>query len=134
MFELDPRLKEDSVQLLDWPLCEVRFRNQKLFPWVMLIPRVESVSEIFDLSVENQHQLMQEISRASTLLARYFQADKMNVAAIGNVVPQLHVHVVARFRADAAWPASVWQPDLPTQAYERKEYESLCHDLSELLK
>ena len=103
-FELDPRLDADSLFLMDWPLCRVLRMNDKAYPWLILVPRREGVVEIVDLAEDDRQQLMREIAQASTALKAVTACEKLNVAAIGNVVPQLHVHVVARRHSDPAWP------------------------------
>lgn len=83
--------------------------NNRLFPWIILVPRVEGAREIIDLSIEERYVLMDEIAYACEAMRAIFIPEKLNVAALGNQVPQLHVHVIARFAADAAWPNPVWQ-------------------------
>ena len=94
MFTLHPRLAEDTLPLGDFPLSTCRLMNDMHYPWLVLVPRVHSIREVYELSVRDQQQ--------------YFRAEKMNVAAIGNLVPQLHVHHVVRYSNDAAWPQPVW--------------------------
>lgn len=108
MFTLDSRLEQDTQVLGDFPLCRLLLMNDAQYPWFILVPRCEEVSEIFQLRAEDQCQLWQEVSELAELLKDAFSADKMNVASLGNQVPQLHVHVIARRRNDAAWPAPVW--------------------------
>jgi diadenosine tetraphosphate (Ap4A) HIT family hydrolase len=108
MFELHPRLNEDCVVVGDFPLCRLLLMNDANYPWFILVPRREGVREIFDLSVADQQQLLHESSRLSKVIAAHFKADKINVAALGNMVPQLHVHHIVRFESDPAWPAPVW--------------------------
>lgn len=107
-FTLDARLENDSLPLLQWPLCEVRLMNNARFPWLLLVPRKDGLREFTDLPTAEQTQLMQEITQASRVLQTLTGAEKMNIGALGNIVAQLHVHVIARFAADAAWPNPVW--------------------------
>lgn len=107
-FTLDKRLEDDSLPLLEWPLCAVRLMNNARFPWLLLVPRRADMREITDLPEPEQHQLMTEITRASRGLQMLTGAQKMNIGALGNRVPQLHIHVIARFVHDAAWPEPVW--------------------------
>lgn len=120
MFSLDSRLQQDTVVLGDFPLCRLLLMNDSTYPWLILVPRRESVSEVFQLAVEEQQQLWQETTRLAETLKDAFAADKMNVATLGNVVSQLHMHVVVRRRDDAAWPAPVWgrQPAVPYSAQQ----------------
>lgn len=107
-FTLDPRLENDSVFVADWPLCQIRLSRNAAFPWLILIPRREDIVEIIDLSHADQTQLWQEIRKASTIMKKLYSPKKLNVANLGNIVAQLHVHVVARFEQDGAWPGPIW--------------------------
>lgn len=108
MFALDPRLQLDTLTIGDFPLSRLLLSNDSNYPWFILVPRREDVSEIFQLDIAEQQQLWQETSALAQILKDAFDADKLNVAALGNVVSQLHMHVIVRKRADAAWPAPVW--------------------------
>lgn len=105
---LDPQLERDSVEIANLPLCQARLMSDANYPWLLLVPRRADVSEIVDLAEADRAQLMREIAQTVQALKTETACDKINVAAIGNVVAQLHVHVVARFRTDAAWPKPVW--------------------------
>ncbi len=107
-FKLDDRLAGDSVPVTDLPLSTVRLMNERSWPWLVLVPRRPGLIEIIDLDPADRLTLMEEIVRAAEALSRLYRPDKMNVAALGNVVPQLHVHIIARFRGDPAWPRPVW--------------------------
>jgi len=107
-FELHPRLATDTVPVGTLPLSRVLLMNDIAFPWCVLVPQREAIREIHQLAADDQLQLLQEISGVSAAMESAFAADKMNVAALGNVVPQLHIHVIARFEADPVWPAPVW--------------------------
>lgn len=108
MFELDPRLAADTTVLGDFVLSRVLLMNDSRYPWVILVPRQANLAEIYQLSKTDQQQLLKESSFVAEVMANNFSADKMNVAALGNVVKQLHIHHVARFNADESWPAPVW--------------------------
>ena len=114
-FELDPQLARDCVVIGDFPVCRLLLMNDSQYPWFILVPRIQGVEEIYQLDEAAQQQLLFESSYLAEMLQVLFSADKMNVAALGNVVRQLHVHHVVRFTADAAWPAPVWgrHPALP---------------------
>jgi len=114
-WSLHPQLNADTVPVCDLVLSRLLAMNDANFPWLILVPRRAGASEIIDLGDE-QAALMNEISLVSRVLKDETRCDKLNVAAIGNVVPQLHVHVVARRRGDAAWPKPVWGA-LPRLAY-----------------
>ena len=107
-FELDPRLAADTHSIAQWPLCEVLLMDEARYPWLILVPRVDGARDMIDLDGAVRALLWQEIDAASMAVRDLFAPDKLNVAALGNVVEQLHVHVVARYRGDDAWPAPVW--------------------------
>ncbi|MBO9482583.1 HIT domain-containing protein [Salinisphaera sp. G21_0] len=107
-FELDPQLARDCVVIGDFPVCRLLLMNDSQYPWFILVPRIQGVEEIYQLDEAAQQQLLFESSYLAEMLQVLFCADKLNVAALGNVVRQLHVHHVVRFTADAAWPAPVW--------------------------
>jgi len=107
-FILHPRLEADTAFAADWPLCRVLAMRDARYPWIVLVPRIAGAVEIFDLEAPDRTALMEEIARASRGLKRLSGASKINVGALGNLVPQLHVHVVARSPGDAAWPGPVW--------------------------
>lgn len=115
MFALDQRLQQDTLTLGDFPLCRLLLSNDSNYPWFILVPRIDGISEVFQLDVADQQVLWQETTALAQLLNEGLGADKMNIGALGNVVSQLHVHVIVRKRDDAAWPAPVWgkHPALP---------------------
>ncbi len=108
MFELDPRLEADSTLLLDLPLCALRLAKNSTWPWLILVPRVANMAEITDLSASQRAQLWHEIEAVAEALKAVTSAYKLNIGALGNVVRQLHVHIIARQEGDAAWPAPIW--------------------------
>jgi diadenosine tetraphosphate (Ap4A) HIT family hydrolase len=107
-FAIDPRLAAESFSLGELALCEVLLFDDARFPWVILVPKKPDATEIIDLEKEEQPVLMQEIAITSAALKRITGCHKLNVAALGNQVRQLHVHVIARFETDAAWAGPVW--------------------------
>ena len=107
-FTLHPTLTQDTVEVTRLSLCLVLLMKDSRFPWLILVPEREGVREIHDLAPADRAVLIEEIAQASLILERLFQPYKMNVGALGNVVPQLHVHVVARTQGDPAWPGPVW--------------------------
>ena len=108
MFELHPRLAEDSIVIGRFDLSLLLLSKDANYPWCILVPQVEDVFEIHHLSDEDQIQLIRESSRLSEVMTSVFDAHKMNVAALGNMVRQLHVHHIARFEGDVAWPQPIW--------------------------
>lgn len=107
-FELDKQLEADSLPIVDLELCALRLMNDQRFPWLLLIPRRRDKEEVLDLIDADQQQLWDEIRRVARTLQSVFAPDKLNIAALGNQVRQLHVHVIARSRSDDAWPQPVW--------------------------
>lgn len=107
-FQLDPRLAADTVFVADWKLCRVLLMDDAQFPWLVLVPRRTGLVELDDLDEGDRTRLMHEIQRAMKALRAVVECDKLNVGALGNIVRQLHVHVVARREGDAAWPGPVW--------------------------
>jgi len=120
---LDKRLEKDCVLLAQSKLNYLLLNKDANFPWVILVPKQENISELFELSEEDQVQLTLETNQIASRLKKAFQADKMNVAAIGNVVSQLHVHVVARFKLDAVWPKPIWGA-IEAKTYEEKQLKN----------
>ena len=123
-FSLAPELQRDCIELADWPLCKVLLMNDSQYPWFILVPREAGLKEIIDLCEEQQVTLLRESAKLSKLLQQVFNPDKLNVAALGNMVPQLHIHHIARFKTDAAWPAPVWGK-LPAVPYSDEQITSL---------
>jgi diadenosine tetraphosphate (Ap4A) HIT family hydrolase len=107
-FQLNSRLEADTVFVADWPLSRLLLMDDARYPWLILVPRRAELSEIHDLGHAERMVLIEEIARAAKGLKALTGAAKINVGALGNVVPQLHVHVVARHPGDAAWPGPVW--------------------------
>ncbi len=107
-FQLDPRLAADSVFIADGPLSQMRLVDDARFPWLLLVPRVGDVSEWLELDGTRQRLLLAEINRAGTLVRAQPGVEKLNIGALGNIVRQLHVHLVGRHAGDAAWPGPVW--------------------------
>lgn len=121
-FVLDNRLQQDCEWVLDFTLCRVLLMQDNHYPWFILVPRRRNVEEIYQLSDDDLALLMRESSHFGKGVMRLFSGDKLNVAALGNVVSQLHVHHVVRYRDDAAWPAPVWGKQ-PTRPYSKTQLE-----------
>jgi diadenosine tetraphosphate (Ap4A) HIT family hydrolase len=117
-FDLHPQLAKDTVPLGDLPLSRVLLIDDSTYPWLLLVPRRRGVTEITDLGALERAHLMTEITQVADALKTETGCHKLNIAALGNVVPQLHIHVVARFREDAAWPRPVWGQVPPTRYTE----------------
>ncbi len=125
-WSLHQRLKEDTIDIGDLPLSRVLVIKDAHYPWLLLVPRRSEIVEIIDLEEVEQAQLMTEISRVARALKEITKCDKLNIAALGNVVPQLHVHIIARRTDDAAWPRPVWGvvPPLAHDAQEVQQFIS----------
>jgi diadenosine tetraphosphate (Ap4A) HIT family hydrolase len=117
-FALHERLAADTITLADWPLCRLLLMNDASYPWLILVPRRAGLTEFHEVAADDRSTLFDEITRASLALTSGFTPDKINVGALGNMVPQLHIHVIARFRSDPAWPGPVWgkQPPAPYES------------------
>ncbi|VEG90074.1 HIT family protein [Legionella spiritensis] len=128
-FIVDPRIVSTCIELGDWSLSRVFLKNNADYPWLILVPRVDNIQDLDQLPQELQHTLMDEISRLSTLVRDYFTPDKINVATLGNIVSQLHVHVVARFTNDRLWPHGIWQDVQPSPSREENARQTLVEEL-----
>src|SRR5258705_7858619 len=127
-WSLHSQLKKDTIDIGDLPLCRVLVIKDAHYPWLLLVPRRNNAVEIIDLDEVAQAQLMTEISRAAKALKEVTQCDKLNIAALGNLVPQLHVHVIARRSNDAAWPRPVWGV-MPPLAHDAEEVQNFISAL-----
>jgi diadenosine tetraphosphate (Ap4A) HIT family hydrolase len=123
-FTLHPQLAADCLPVGDFALCRVLLMNNRNFPWLVLVPKREGLRELFDLSSEDYAQTMTEIRRIAETFRVLTNADKMNIAALGNIVPQLHIHVIARYENDDAWPNPVWNSGVAASAYSAEESRS----------
>lgn len=131
-FELHDQLAADTITLGTLPLSLALLMNDERFPWIILVPRVDAARDLIDLGYDDQRQLLGEIGTASRALREHFSPDKLNVATLGNMVPQLHVHVIARQTSDAAWPAPVWGVGTP-EPYEKPRADKLAATLAATL-
>lgn len=132
-FILDKTLEKDTFFACDLALSKVLVMNNKNCPWLILVPRINNVSELYQLSDKDYSTLCDEIKTVSNQMAAFFKADKMNVAALGNVVPQLHVHVIVRFKTDKAWPSPVFGR-LPEDSYSEVEKKQIITEINNLLE
>ncbi|WP_036566861.1 HIT domain-containing protein [Oceanospirillum beijerinckii] len=129
MFTLHTRLEEDTFPVADLPLCRLCMMNDRRFPWFILIPRIGGITEIYQLEADDRQQLMNESCALAEALMVAFDGHKMNVAALGNMVPQLHIHHVVRQPDDSAWPAPIWGGGAP----EAMEPELIEQRMAQLL-
>lgn len=131
-FSLDPRLAADTYPVISLPLCDVLLMNDARYPWLILVPRRAGTVEISDLDADEQTLLWQEVNRASAALRTVAPCDKLNLGALGNIVRQLHVHVVARREGDDAWPGPVWGHGHAV-AYQHERFVALITSLRQTL-
>ncbi|QKZ06272.1 HIT domain-containing protein [Pseudomonas eucalypticola] len=132
MFSLDSRLHQDTHVIGDFPLSRLLLSNDANYPWFILVPRREAISELFQLNDTDQFQLWQETTFLAQVLKEVYAADKMNVATLGNVVAQLHMHVIVRRTDDAAWPAPVWGK-VAAKPYDVEQLAKVRAQLGEVL-
>ena len=107
-FKLNRKFLKTSYHLFDLKLCTIRLNDNSKFPWIILIPKRSKITDISDLNFKDQTLLMKEIVYASKVMKKLFKTSKLNVEKIGNIVPQLHIHIIARSKKDSSWPLSVW--------------------------
>jgi diadenosine tetraphosphate (Ap4A) HIT family hydrolase len=119
-FILHPQLEKDSVLVTELVLCSVRLINDANYPWLILVPRIANISDIIDLNAGQQQMLWQESALVSRVLKYLFTPDKLNIAALGNMVPQLHLHHIARYQNDVSWPKPIWG-QVPSKVYSGEQ-------------
>ncbi|MBL6784702.1 MAG: HIT domain-containing protein [Rickettsiales bacterium] len=132
-FSLNSRLKADTIKIAEFELSELLLMNDKNYPWFILVPRRSNISEIFQLNDQDQTQLYKEISYLAEILQQFYRADKVNIGALGNMVPQLHIHVIMRFKNDIAWPKPVWGL-FDAINYSDEEITQISKDINGLIK
>ena len=108
MFKINNKFLKSSHYIVDLKLCSVRLNDNSKFPWLILIPKRKNVTDISELNSKDQTLLMKEIVLVSRLMKKLFKTSKLNIEKIGNIVPQLHIHIISRKRTDSSWPLSVW--------------------------
>ncbi|AYF44052.1 MULTISPECIES: HIT domain-containing protein [unclassified Halobacteriovorax] len=123
MFSLHPTLKKDLVEICDLKLCKLMLLPDTENPWAVLIPRLEDIREVHELSRQDQIQLMDEINEVSLFFDKNFGPEKINIGALGNMVAQLHVHIIARYSSDRAWPGAIWGTKSKKESFKIKELE-----------
>jgi diadenosine tetraphosphate (Ap4A) HIT family hydrolase len=125
---LHPQLAKDCLPIISLGVCRLYLQNNSNFPWLVLVPMRPNIKEIFELEQVDYEQMMSEVHAVTKHFSVFTKADKMNVATLGNVVSQLHIHIIARFK-DAAWPNPVWNANLPPAHYPQNEAELLINEL-----
>ena len=125
---LDPQLTSDTIALGELPLCLILLMNDTQFPWIILVPMRESITESYQLTPSDQQQLHTESISLSTLLMNHYKGDKLNTAALGNIVSQLHLHHIVRFKTDPVWPKPVWG-NIAAMPYTDEQLKQTCAEL-----
>jgi|TARA_B110000027_G_C15981757_1_gene239045 diadenosine tetraphosphate (Ap4A) HIT family hydrolase len=131
MEKINPNFLKDTFYITDLKLCSVRLINNSKFPWIILIPNRKRITDIFQLNKRDQLLLMQEIVYASKLMKKNFKAFNLNVEKIGNIVSQLHIHIIARSKKDSSWPLSVWV--VKKKTYSKKQLNNTIEKLKKFL-
>ncbi|MBA2709378.1 MAG: HIT domain-containing protein [Tatlockia sp.] len=118
VFKVDERIENSCIYITNSELSSLYFKKDASYPWLILVPRIVDITEIYQLAAAERQILIEEIALFSQMMKEYFNPHKLNIGALGNVVSQLHIHIVARFKEDKAWPHSIWQPDFAAEVYE----------------
>jgi len=131
-FTLHPQLRSDSLRVGQLTLCELRLLNDERFPWCLLVPRIAKLTDLHDLPTAHRLALFDEIEQVSTYLIQHTPSEKINVAALGNKVQQLHIHIIGRNASDPAWPNSVWTAG-PAEVYTKSAAQASIRSLRDQL-
>ena len=129
---IHPQLENDCIVIGRFELCHVLLMNDANYPWFILVPDRDNITELYQLNEQDQQQFIRESSSFSTTLAQVYKPDKLNIAALGNVVPQLHIHHVVRYKTDPAWPAPVWGV-VPAIGYEDAQIKTIISNLRDTM-
>lgn len=121
MFGIDERILTTCVVLDEWHLSTILLKNETNYPWFILIPRRANIQELFQLELADRSILMEEIHRASILMKEFFKPYKLNIGSLGNIVEQLHIHIVGRSQDDLLWPQGIWQSSFVSQPYQEEK-------------
>ena len=131
-FKLNKKLLKSSHHITDLQLCSIRLNDNSKFPWLILIPKRNNITDMSDLNSKDQIQLIKEIVFISKIMKQLFKTSKLNVEKIGNIVPQLHIHIIARSKKDSSWPLSVWV--VKGKSYSKLTLKNLLEKLRKVLK
>ena len=131
-FKIDKKFLKSSHYITELKLCSIRLHDNSKFPWVILIPRINKITDMSDLNSKDQILLMKEIIYVSKIMKKLFKTSKLNVEKIGNMVPQLHIHIIARSKKDSTWPLSVWV--VKGKTYSKFALKKLIEKLRKVLK
>ena len=131
-FKIDKKFLKSSHHIIELKLCSIRLHDNSKFPWVILIPKRNKITDISDLNSKDQILLMKEIVHVSKIMKKLFKTSKLNIEKIGNMVPQLHIHIIARSKKDSTWPLSVWV--VKGKTYSKLALKNLIEKLRKVLK
>ena len=131
-FKIDKKFLKSSHHIIELKLCSIRLHDNSKFPWVILIPKRNKITDISDLNSKDQILLMKEIVHVSNIMKKLFKTSKLNIEKIGNMVPQLHIHIIARSKKDSSWPLSVWV--VKGKSYSKLALKNLIVKLRKVLK
>lgn len=132
-FRIDNEILSTCFEVADWPLSRILLKNNANYPWLILVPREKGIQDIDQLSPQSRYIFMEEISQLSSIVKLYFRPDKLNIGALGNIVPQLHMHIIARYKQDELWPHGVWQSAQTTCPYTEDKLNRLIGELRGLV-
>lgn len=131
IFSLHPQLEKDCFFIEDWPVCRLVLMDDSRFPWFILVPRIHGARELVDLPETEQIRVLNEINWLSKSIQKALKPYKLNIAALGNMVPQLHIHVIARFEEDEAWPKPVWSAEGKAVHYSKEKKSELIEQIKQ---
>ena len=131
IFSLHPQLEKDCFFIEDWPICRLVLMDDSRFPWFILVPRLNGARELVDLPETEQIRVLNEINWLSKAIQKSLKPHKLNIAALGNMVPQLHIHVIARFEEDEAWPKPVWSAEGKAILYSKEKKSELIQQIKQ---
>jgi diadenosine tetraphosphate (Ap4A) HIT family hydrolase len=131
-FKIDKKFLKSSHHIAELKLCSIRLHDNSKFPWVILIPKRNKITDISDLNSRDQILLMKEIVHVSKVMKKLFKTSRLNIEKIGNVVPQLHIHIIARSKKDSSWPLSVWV--VKSKNYTKAALSIMMHKVKKVLK
>jgi len=124
-FKIDVRISSSCIKVTELKLSTLLFKNEKNYPWFILVPKKNNITEIFDLNFNEQQMLMEEINLVSSFIKKHFNCEKINFGALGNIVSQLHIHVVGRNSNDPLWPQGIWQENYRASIFEKSELDNI---------
>ena len=131
-FILNRKFLKSSHHITDLKLCSIRLHDNSKFPWLILVPKRNKITDMSDLNSKDQIQLIKEIVFVSKIMKKLFKTSKLNVEKVGNIVPQLHIHIIARYKKDSSWPLSVWV--VKGKTYSKFALKKLIEKLRKVIK